>query len=137
MVLEDQRLLSFVWVVGEEKATYVGCRRVQAGTQPLNMNIGPSFASLLVRVCDAKKQSAYEVLMTCRVLLVPAPCAFMILDLSTSAGEQTAARQPESHREVRAHSSQQCPDVSLSLVKGGAGLLPQWKQRSAGPARPS
>lgn len=55
MVLEDQRQLNFVWVAGEDGVTYVGCRRVQAGTHPLNMNIGPSFASLLVRVRDVGK----------------------------------------------------------------------------------
>jgi hypothetical protein len=30
----------------EHENTYVGCNLVQAGNQPLKMNIGPSFANL-------------------------------------------------------------------------------------------
>jgi len=53
----------------------VGWRRDHAGTQPLNMNMGPSVA--------------IEWRITARVEEVPAPEAFMIRDLITSAGEQT------------------------------------------------
>jgi len=53
----------------------VGWRREKAGSQPLNMNIGPSFFS--------------DVLITPRVELDPGPEAFMIRLFNTSAGEQT------------------------------------------------
>jgi hypothetical protein len=75
--------------------THVGCSLVQAGTQPLKINIGPSVASLphqqvlldKLRLALTRVET-YEVLMTPAMVLCPE--AFMILDLSTSAGEQTA-----------------------------------------------
>jgi len=53
----------------------VGCRRVQAGTQPLNMNMAPSFFK--------------EALITPMVELDPGPDAFMMRLFNTSAGEHT------------------------------------------------
>lgn len=52
----------------------VGWRRDHAGSQPLNMNIGPSVAR--------------EERITPSVELDPGPEAFMIRLFSTSAGEQ-------------------------------------------------
>jgi hypothetical protein len=92
----------------------VGCNLVHAGSHPLNMNMGPSLASLSHSLATSPVTSTpvvhgsttsgsggtetivlgrrfvtHEVLITAMVLVEPGPCAFMILDLSTSAGEQT------------------------------------------------
>ena len=75
----------------------MGCNLVQAGSHPLKMNIGPSFASLFHQVsCFTRVESniqtvrtTYESLMT--PAMVAFPEAVMIRDLITSAGEHTAA----------------------------------------------
>lgn len=104
-------------IAAMDDVTHVGCRRVHAGTHPLNMNIGPSFASLHVRVFLNRMLLAYDVLITCRVLLVPAPWAFMILDLSTSAGEQTAACQSTAHTATKTNLWRRCPVVRSVFMR--------------------
>lgn len=70
----------------------VGWRRDHAGTQPLNMNIAPSFLNefLITANVDYERRISNEyVARKWGRTLDPGPDAFMIRDFRTSAGEQT------------------------------------------------
>lgn len=68
----------------------VGCKRVHAGTQPLNIQRGPSVLNLhRVSPSVQKRGNAYDCAITLRLEELPGPEAFMMRDLRTSAGEQT------------------------------------------------